>query len=86
MEIVTTDKFKKKYGKLNNIIKTKIDNVLRKFMNDPFDVSLLNHGLQGRLKGFRSIKAGIDLRLIFKKEEGYTLVILIDLGKHDDVY
>ena len=55
-------------------------------MKNPFDASLLNHGLQGRLKGFRSIKAGIDLRIIFKTEKSYAVVIMIDLGKHDDVY
>ena len=86
MEIVITDKFSKKYRKLSNGLKAKIDSVLEKFIKDPFDAALLNHGLQGRLKGFRSIKAGIDLRIIFREEEGYFLVVLIDLGKHDDVY
>ena len=86
MEVVITDKFNKKYRQLNNGLKAKIDGVLEKFMKNPFDASLLNHGLQGRLKGFRSIKAGIDLRIIFKTEKSYAVVIMIDLGKHDDVY
>lgn len=86
MDIVTTENFNKKYKKLNSNLKLKIDKALAKFIINPFDVSLLNHNLQGRLKGFKTIKAGFDLRIIFKEENGYTLVIMIDLGKHNDVY
>lgn len=86
MEIITTDNFNKKYKKLSNNLKDKIDRALEKFAKDPFDTSLLNHNLQGRLKGFNSIKAGFDLRIIFKEENGYTLVVMIDLGKYDNVY
>lgn len=86
MEIVTTEKFNKKYKKLNQNVKLKIDTALSKFIINPFDISLMNHNLQGKLKGFKSIKAGFDLRILFKEEKGYTLVIMIDLGKHDDIY
>ncbi len=86
MEIVTTDKFNKKYKKINQNLKIKIDQALIKFTVNPFDISLMNHNLQGKLKGFKSIKAGFDLRIIFKEEKGYTLVIMIDLGKHEDIY
>ncbi|MEI6042218.1 MAG: type II toxin-antitoxin system mRNA interferase toxin, RelE/StbE family [bacterium] len=86
MKIVTTDKYDKKYKKLSNNLKDKIDRALEKFAKDPFDPSLLNHGLQGGLNGFNSIKAGFDLRIILKEENGYILVLLIDLGKHDHVY
>ncbi len=86
MEIVTTDKFDKKYKKLSTNLKDRVDSVLNKFIKNPFDPSLLNHNLQGRLKGLKSIKVGLDLRIIFKEENGYTLVLLVDLGKHDEVY
>lgn len=86
MKIVTTDKYDKKYKKLSISLKNRVDSVLEKFAKDPLDPSLLNHNLQGRLKGFKSIKAGFDLRIIFKEENGYVLVLLIDLGKHDEVY
>ena len=86
MEIVTTDKFNKKYKKLSKDAKNKIDIALDKFIINPFDISLSNHNLQGKLKGFKSIKVGFDLRILFKEENGYTLVIMIDLGKHDDIY
>jgi len=86
MEIVITDKFNKKYKKLNDNLKQKIDIALNKFTINPYDLSLLNHNLQGKLKGYKSIKAGFDLRILFKEERGYTLVIMIDLGKHDDIY
>ena len=86
MEIITTEKFNKKYKKFNQNIKIKIDAALSKFIINPFDTSLLNHNLQGKLKGFKAIKAGFDLRIIFKEENGYNLVIMIDLGKHNDIY
>lgn len=86
MEIFTTDNFNKKYTKLNNNLKLKIDIALDKFIINPFDISLLNHNLQGKLNGFKSIKAGFDLRILFKEENGYTLVIMIDLDKQDDIY
>lgn len=68
MEIFTTDNFNKKYKKLNNNLKLKIDIALDKFIINPFDISLLNHNLQGKLKGFKSIKARFDLRILFKEE------------------
>lgn len=86
MKIVTTDRYDKKYKKLSANLKIRVDSVLERFIKDPLDPSLLNHNLQGKLKGFKSIKAGFDLRIIFKEEKGYVLVLLIDLGKHDEVY
>ena len=86
MKIVTTDRYDKKYKKLTASLKDKVDSVLERFVKNPLDPSLLNHNLQGKLKGLKSIKVGFDLRIIFKEEKGYTLVIMIDLGKHDEVY
>ena len=86
MKIVTTVKYDKKYKKLGIDLKNRVDSVLERFIKDPLDPSLFNHNLQGKLKGFKSIRAGFDLRIIFKEENGYVLVLLIDLGKHDDVY
>lgn len=86
MKIVTTDRYDKKYKKLSANLKIRVDSVLERFIKDPLDPSLLNRNLQGKLKGFKSIKAGFDLRIIFKEEKGYVLVLLIDLGKHDEVY
>jgi addiction module RelE/StbE family toxin len=86
MKIVTTDKYDKKYKKLSTDLKNRVDYVLERFIKNPLDPSLLNHNLQGRMRGFKSIKVGMDLRIIFKEEGGYILVIMIDLGKHDDVY
>ena len=86
MKIVTTDKYDKKYKKLSTDLKNRVDYALERFIKNPLDPSLINHNLQGRMKGFKSIKAGIDLRIIFKEEGGYTLVIMIDLGKHDNIY
>lgn len=41
MEIVTTEKFNKKYKKLNNNFKQKIDTALSKLIINPFDPSLV---------------------------------------------
>jgi mRNA-degrading endonuclease YafQ of YafQ-DinJ toxin-antitoxin module len=47
---------------------------------------LKNHSLNGHLLGKRAVSAGSDLRIIFEEFNGYTLVIFLDLGKHNRVY
>lgn len=58
--------------------------------NDPFTPSLKSHKLTGDLDGYWSCSVNYDCRIIFtfyqdeKPEE--TLIILVDIGSHDEVY
>lgn len=86
MIIVKSSSFKKGYKRLSNQNKNLVDESLRLFSTNPFDTSLENHSLSGKLKKLFSIKAGYDLRIIYEKKKGFTLIILISVGKHNDVY
>ena len=54
--------------------------------NNPFHSSLRIHKLQGKLEGFLSVSINMKYRIVvdFIIVEG--VIILIDIGSHDDVY
>jgi len=58
--------------------------------NDPFTPSLKSHKLTGQLNGLWSCTVAYDCRIIFsfKKDDvtGDDLIMLIDIGSHDEVY
>ena len=61
--------FDKSYRKLTRKMQDKVDQTLAKFMNDPFDKSLKNHSLQGRLHGQRAFSVTGDVvSLIHSKQ------------------
>ena len=55
------------------------------FEKEPFHSSLKTHKLTGHLDGYWSFSVSYDCRVIFSfaSEEK---VILVDIGKHDEVY
>lgn len=78
--------FDKKYQRLNKKIQKKIDNALAKFIKNPLDQSLKNHALKGRLKGRRAFGVTGDIRVIFEEYNNYCLVMMLDVGTHNQVY
>ncbi len=56
----------------------------------PFDSRLKSHKLHGKLDGLWACKVEHDCRIVFAFENDlYTdnqLIVLIDIGKHDEVY
>ena len=46
----------------------------------------MNHNLTGKLAEFKSIRVNYNIRIILKEEGGYTLVEMIQIGTHDEVY
>lgn len=55
---------------------------------DAFAPALRVHKLKGKLKGLLAVKAGYDLRIVFKIEtraDGEE-ILLVNLGTHDEVY
>lgn len=84
--IIHTHNFRKSLRKLTKDQKLSVAKALRTFEVNPFDPSLLNHKLKGRQNGLRSFSSGHDLRIIFKEEKNYTIVLLIKIGTHDQVY
>ncbi len=86
MKVVFTKQFSKSFKKLDLVNKKRVNHALEAFDKNPFDVRLKKHGLIGDKRGFRSISAGFDLRIIFQEVDGYLLVVLVDVGTHAKVY
>jgi len=58
--------------------------------NDPFTPSLKSHKLAGYLQGLWSFSVAYDCRIIFTFAEDEdsedSLIVLINIGSHDEVY
>lgn len=93
MILVPDKKFKKAFKRLtkkNPQLQAKVLTVLATLENNPFTPSLKSHKLTGNLSGLWSCTVTYDCRIIyaFKKDQvtGDDLIILIDIGTHDEVY
>jgi mRNA interferase YafQ len=64
--------------------------VMQKLALNPFQASLETHKLKGLFAGYWSCTVAYDLRIIFEfvkdPNETEDTIILIDVGKHDEVY
>jgi mRNA interferase YafQ len=92
--ILVWDKsFKKAFKRLlkkNPQLQDKVFAVLDLLADDAFTPSLKSHKLTGQLEGLWSCSVAYDCRIIstFKQDEelGDNLIVLIDIGTHDEVY
>jgi mRNA interferase YafQ len=93
MILTTDERFKRSFKRLlkkNPQLQDKILAVLELLGNDPFTPSLKSHKLTGQLQGLWSCSVAYDCRIIFAfKKDSVTeenLIVLIDIGSHDEVY
>jgi addiction module RelE/StbE family toxin len=93
MEVVWSSGFKRSFRKItkkNPQLKNQVLKVLRLLADDPFTPSLKSHKLTGDLAGLWSCSVAYDCRIIFNLSEDENLlamvILLIDLGSHDEVY
>lgn len=93
MEVVWSSGFKRSFKKIikkNPQLKDQIVKVLRLLADDPFIPSLKSHKLTGDLAGLWSCSVTYDCRIIFTLSEDDNLlemvILLIDIGSHDEVY
>lgn len=87
MNIVYTPYFRRSYKKLvikSEELKKKFKERMMLFEKNPQDPILKNHALSGKLKGYRAISIGYDLRAIFRHDD--DTVIFFDIGTHDAIY
>ena len=92
--ILTTDvKFKRNFKRLvrkNPQLQEKILKILELLGNDPYTPSLKSHKLAGQLEGLWACSVAYDCRIIFAlKQDPITadeLIVLVDIGSHDEVY
>jgi len=64
--------------------------VLDKLAEDPYHSTLKTHKLSGQLEGLWACWVEYDCRIVFAFESdpntGEDVIVLIDLGTHDEVY
>jgi addiction module RelE/StbE family toxin len=75
-------KFFKKHPHLLN----KYNEMLCKLKNNPLDSSLKTHKLKGELSEFHACSLTYEYRIVFVFLIQNDMVILVDIGSHDDVY
>ncbi len=92
-ELVLTPKFKRAFRKLvrrNLRLQKRIEDTLMQMEEDVFAASLSTHKLSGTLEGLRACGCGYDCRIVFSIErnpaDGGQVIVLLDIGTHDEVY
>jgi mRNA interferase YafQ len=60
--------------------------VIGQLEREPFAPALGTHKLKGELRGYWSCSAGYDLRIVFEWLQDKDLILLVDIGTHDEVY
>ena len=86
MKIRFQKSFEKRYSKLTPKLKGKVDETIHLFRVNPLDPILENHALKGVLQGKRAISVTGNIRIVFEEYEDYTLVLMLDVGTHPQVY
>ena len=92
-KIVVSNKFKRafrKFTRRNTQLQAKIEGVITKLSDDVFDPTLGSHKLEGKLADLLACSCGYDCRIVFAIETDQKndekLIILLDIGTHDEVY
>ena len=92
-ELVLTPKFRRAYRKTarrDQALQGRMEDVLRQMQADVFDPSLGTHKLSGTLEGLWACSCGYDRRIVFAFETeqatGREVILLLDIGTHEEVY
>ncbi len=93
IKIVVSSKFKRSFRKFtrrNTKLQRKIEEVISKLSEDVFYSSLGTHKLEGKLADLLACSCGYDCRVVFaidtNKETNEKIIVLLDVGTHDEVY
>jgi mRNA-degrading endonuclease YafQ of YafQ-DinJ toxin-antitoxin module len=92
-KLVLTPKFKRAFRKFSlrdPKLQKRIEATLQQMQGDIFAPQLATHSIRGELLGLKACSCGYDCRIIFaletdedSKEE---VILLLDIGTHDEVY
>ena len=92
-KLVLTPKFKRafrKFTRRNNKLQKLIEETLTQMEADVFASHLSTHKLSGKLYGLWACSCGYDCRIVFVLEREQSskdeVIILLDIGTHDEVY
>ena len=71
-------------------LKERVLTVIKQLTVDPFDQRLKTHKLRGQLEGLWACWVEYDCRIVFAFEPDpdadEDMIVLIDIGTHDEVY
>ncbi len=80
----------KKATRNNPVLQEKIFDILERLAHEPFDPALKTHKLHGKLSGLWACFVEYDCRIVFTfekvQDDDTDLIVLADIGKHDEVY
>lgn len=82
----TFNRTAKKFLKKHPILINKFKEILFKIEEDPFHPNLKTHKLKGQLKDFYGISLDYKYRIAVTIEIQDKIVVLMDIGSHDEVY
>jgi addiction module RelE/StbE family toxin len=88
MTIAYSSSFKRAFKKrIKNRAETEVKfwEMIKLFLENPFDERLKTHKLSGKLRDLWSFTIEYDVRVIFYFAEEQKAVF-VDVGKHDEVY
>lgn len=92
-ELVLIPKFKRAFRKFvrrDSRLQRRIEETLKQMQEDVFASYLSTHKLGGELLGLQACSCGYDCRIVFSIERneatGKEVIILLDIGTHDEVY
>lgn len=92
-ELVLTPRFERAFRRLvrrSPALQPQIEQVLRRMAANLTDPRLKTHHLGGQLAGLHACSAGYDCRIVFAKQKhpktGTEVLLLIDVGSHEEVY
>ncbi|MBE9227871.1 type II toxin-antitoxin system mRNA interferase toxin, RelE/StbE family [Phormidium sp. LEGE 05292] len=92
-QLVLTSKFKRafrKFVKRNVDLQQRIEDTLQQMEADVFAPALATHKLSGKFDGLQSCSCGYDCRIVFSieldTETKIEVIVLLDIGTHDEVY
>ena len=80
----------KRHTRNDLVRRDRLFQVLDKLAEDPYHSTLKTHKLSGQLEGLWACWVEYDCRIVFAFESdpntGEDVIVLIDLGTHDEVY
>lgn len=79
MKFLTHKKFEKAFAKLTTTQQQAVAEALSAFVMNRSASRLRDHALKGRLAGLRSFSAAWDLRIVYREEDGFITIILLDV-------
>jgi len=85
MQYVLSKHFEKDFAKLAKITKKKAIATLDKFIKNPQNPTLRNHGLSGKWKGHFSINVTGDTRAVYFVIEN-DIVRFVAIGSYSELY